>query len=443
VFPIFRNRFVKEKKMAGHQPSDRTMKPGLDFVARCVARLSSGRGGLLILAIVVGAVCAGRTQPASAGLILGGNVNERFQWATPQILEQTHTTWIRGFVPASEFLSGRRSYQSDPGLEALKRAADSGHKIILSIKWDSTGKGDFGRVPAPGSKAEAAAFDFVDRLLDATDGRLSVLVVINELLIDTLPADLMPDGTGHIPVVFFLRRLTEHIDRENRRATDGGRLPLFAGGMTRLDTPQTQQAPATRAMVRWINSDPKVTGADFHLHQPDMLTTKGALEFMHHAVPDKPLMITEMSLVFEWKAHLGDRIGASGNGRAFAARHALSPGMTVAQFLTACFQRPVPEEEWHQFLASQPWFEGHYLANVVPLLEANGVRIATYAVTWNPHPGQAPAPEPVTPKTTPWFLNQLLVPGLAYVPESVRLPENYELFADYASYQVHRSRPKQ
>jgi hypothetical protein len=427
VFPIFRNRFVKEKL-------------GLDFVARCVARSKSRRSRPLILAIAIGAACVGRVQAENARLILGGNINERFQWATPQVLEKTHTTWVRGFVPASEFLSGKRSYQSDPGLEALRRAADSGRKTVLSIKWDSTGKGNFGRVPAPDSAAETAAFNFVDRLLDATDGRLSVLVVTNELLIDTLPVDLIPNETGHIPIVFFLRRLTEHIDRENRRAVDGGRLPLFAGGMTRLDTPQTQQAPATRAVIRWINSDSKVTGADFHLHQPGMPTTESALEFMHRAVPDKPLMITEMSLVFQWKAHLRDKIGASRSGRAFAVRYTLPPAMTVAQFLTACFQRPVPEDEWHQFLASQAWFEGHYLANVVPLLQANGVQIATYAVTWNPDPGQAPAPEPVTPKTTPWFMNPLLVPGLADISGSGRLPENYQLFTDYVSYQHHRSR---
>jgi len=429
--------------MVWQQLSDQAVKPKLVFVVRRIAEWKIGGSGLFILTVALGMVWVGGACTASAGLILGGNINERFQWANSQVLEQTHTTWIRGFVPASEFLSGSRSYRFDPGLEALNRAADSGHNVILSIKWDSTGKGNFGRVPQPGSAAEAAAFNFVDRLLDATDRRLSALVVVNELLIDTLPEDLMPDGTGHIPIVFFLRRLTEHIDREGRKAADGGRLPLYAGGMTRLDTPQTQRAPATRSMIRWIDSDPKVTGADFHLHQPDMATTKRALEFMHHAVPEKPLMVTELSLVLEWKAHLGDRIGGSGSGRTFAASYSLSPGMTVAQFLTACFQHPVPAEEWHQFLASQPWFTGHYLADVIPLLEENGVRIGTYALTWNPNPSQASAPAHVTPTTTPWFLNPLLVPGLAYVPETARLPENYELFADYANYQRHRSRPKE
>ena len=96
----------------------------------------------------------------------------------------------------------------------------------------------------------------------------------------------------------------------------------------------------------------------------------------------------------------------------------------------------MPVQEWHQFLASQPWFDGHYLAHVIPLMQASGVKIATYALTWIPEP--VPNPKPVTKNTTPWFLNPLLVPGMAYVPDSTRLPENYELFADYVNYQESR-----
>lgn len=112
------------------------------------------------------------------------------------------------------------------------------------------------------------------------------------------------------------------------------------------------------------------------------------------------------------------------------------PGITVAQFLTDVFEHPVPVQEWHQFLASQPWFDGHYLAQVAPLLQANGVKVATYGLTWNPE--VVPNPQPVTANTTPWFLNPLLFPGMAYVPDSTRLPENYELFGDYVNYQESR-----
>jgi hypothetical protein len=69
------------------------------------------------------------------------------------------------------------------------------------------------------------------------------------------------------------------------------------------------------------------------------------------------------------------------------------------------------------------------------MLQANGVRIATYALTWNPHPDQVAGPATVSAGSVPWFLNQLLVPGMADVPGANRLPENYGFFADYVEYQ--------
>ncbi len=398
-----------------------------------IANLMNCRAkGVWIIALALSATVLGSAQIPQRRLALGGNTNENFEWATPQILERTHTTWVRGFFPASEFISGKRSYHDDAAIQALKRAADSGHKAILSIKWDSK-NGSFGPMPEPGSPKEEVAFDFVDQLLNSTEGRLSAVVVINELSIDTLARDLDPGADGRVPVIVFLRRLVAHIDAEDRRAADNRKLPLFAGGMTRLDLPKTQDAPATRRMIRWINEDPRLTGADFHLHQPSMLTARRALEFIHRAIPNKPLMTTEFSLVLQWKAHLADKVDSSESGQEFSNEYGLQPGITVARFLTDVFARPVPVREWHDFLASQPWFDGHYLAQIVPLLQTNGVKIATYALTWNPEP--VADPHPVSENTTPWFLNPILVPGMAYVPGADRLPENYELFRDYLSYQ--------
>jgi hypothetical protein len=113
-------------------------------------------------------------------------------------------------------------------------------------------------------------------------------------------------------VIVFLRRLTEHIALEHRTAADGSALPLFGGGLTRLDKEATQDAHATRSMIAWINSDPHITGADFHMHQPDMASTRSALEFMHSAIPNKTLMVTEMSLIWKWQAHVGMKSARAG-----------------------------------------------------------------------------------------------------------------------------------
>lgn len=364
-------------------------------------------------------------------LALGGNVNERFHWATAPVLQQTHATWLRGFIPASEFISGERSYDRDEGLTALRAAAASGHKIVLSIKWDSTGKGGFGPMPAPNSAQEAKAFAFIDHLLDATSGQVAVLVVVNELAIDTLPADLAPDASGQVPVITFLQRLTHHVAAERRKAADGEALPIFAGGMTRLDKADTQRTPATTAMIRWVNEDAAVAGCDFHLHEPDMQTSEAALAFMHRAVPAKPLMITEFSLVWKWQRHLGDALAANADGVNFAKTYNVPPGSTVAQFIASAFEHPVPEAEWQAFLLSQPWFEPHYLSDVAERMQRNGVRIATYGLTWNPKP----VSHSVSMTGTPWYLNQLLVPGMAVSPNRARLAENAGFFADFVQYQ--------
>lgn len=338
-------------------------------------------------------------------------------------------------MPASEFISGKRSYTTDSGVLTLKAAADSGRKVVMSFKWDSAGKGDFGRMPGPGSKKEAEAFAFADHLLQATSGKLTALVVVNELSIDTLPEDLAPNASGSIPVIVFLQRLTTHIAAEHLKAADGAPLPIFGGGMTRLDKLATQQSPATKAMIAFVNSDPSIAGADYHIHQPNMETTRTAVEYMHKAVPNKPLMITEMSLVWKWKAHLMDKVAAQPAGQAFVQQYSLPSTLTVAQFANLAYAHPVPESEWKQFMASQSWFDGHYLAQLMPLLQANGVKIALYALTLDPNPSRAHQPRPITDKTVPWFFNQLLMPGMAIVSNSTRFAENYELFDDYVHYQ--------
>jgi hypothetical protein len=385
-------------------------------------------------ALVVAASLTMSHAQAPKTFAFGGNVNERFHWLEPEILEQTKTTWVRGFFPASEFMTGKRSYETDSGIIALKRVADSGHKVILSIKWDCTQKGEAGRVPAPGSAGEAAWFGFADKLLKATAGKVSIVVVVNELFIDTQKADLDPGPDGQVPMVRFLKRLTAHIAAERLTSSDGKPLPIYAGGFTRLDQPRMRDDAATKQVLDWVNKDPSIAGVDFHLHQPDMKTSQEALEFMHRSVPHKPLIITEFSLVWKWKQSLGDKIGASEAGRSFAQQFSLPPEMTVAEFCDHDFDKPVSEAEWQAFLRSQPWFDANYLNEIGPLMSANGVAVATYALTLDPAQGDHGHIH-VTTDTTPWFFNDVLIPGLAISPDPKRAPENYGFFQSYVAWQ--------
>ena len=376
-----------------------------------------------------------QAQSSAPNFSLGANVNESLPWLLPNLLRQSSVTWVRGFVPASEFLDGQRSYKADPGLATLKAAARSGQKVALSIKWDSAGRGHAGPVPHPGSSQEKDWFAFTDHLLDAMSGSLSLFVLNNELYIDAKPEDLQPDSTGQVPIDRFLSRLADHVAAEHRTTADGSPLPLYVGGFTRLDHENNQTSPATTQMLAIINNNPNITGADYHLHQPDMATTLTAMEFMHRHVPSKPLMVTEFSLVWKWKAHILDPIGATDAGKQFAQKYGISPKATVLEFSNDAFAHPIPEAEWQAFLASQPWFEPHYLTSIARLMRANGIVLATYAFTLNPLITPQMPPRHLRDNEDPWYLNQLFIPGLALSPDPKRAPENYGMFDDFVSLQ--------
>jgi hypothetical protein len=222
-----------------------------------------GRGPRLLLVCLIALIAAPLVAQSPGWVQFGGNVNERSHWLEPALLDQTKTTWVRGFFPASEFMSGDRSYETDKGLLALRRAADSGHKVILSIKWDCAQNGNAGPVPAPGSAQEQAWFGFADKLAAATAGKISILVVLNELFIDTQKPDLEPGPDGQVPMVRFLRRLVDHLSAEHLVGSDGKPLPIYAGGFARLERPGIQSSVATHQMLQWINSDPHIAAPIF------------------------------------------------------------------------------------------------------------------------------------------------------------------------------------
>jgi hypothetical protein len=333
-------------------------------------------------------------------------------------------------------MRGDRSFETDAGLRALNAAAHSGRHVVLSIKWDCQNKGEDGRVPIADSPKEKQWFKFADDLLDATKGNVSILVLDNELLIDTQKADLEPGENGQIPMVAFLQRLAAHVAAEHRMAANGEPLPVFAGGWTRLDLDGQRTLPATRVSIEWVKHDPNIAGADYHLHQPDMRSSEEAMQFMHEQIPGKPLIVTEFSLVWKWKAHLDDRVAATPAGVLFARRYSLPIEMTVAEFLTGAFENHVTQAKWNDFLASQPWFESDYLEHIAPELAAHGVVVATYAFTLNPFTKAGRPGQRVDSKTAPWFLNDLFVPTLVSAPSPTHAGVNYGMFDCFVRYQI-------
>jgi hypothetical protein len=361
-------------------------------------------------------------------LELGANVNESITRLEPALLDRSHTTWVRGFLPASPFISGDRSVTNDADIKTLKQCARDGRKVILTIKWDLKLAG--WRVPAPHSGEEKKWFTWVDRLLGELDGKISLLALVNEVFIDTQPADLQPDTAGRIPMVEFLQRLAAHVAALGPKDPGGRALPLYCGGFTRLDKSEMQTNSVALALMDWCARDPQIAGVNFHLHEWNYGQFESALQFLRRRVPAKPFIVTEFSLVWNYQAHLNDRLDAGPAGQKFSAQYDLAPQLTVRDYINRCLAKPVGEKEWNDFISSRSWLDPDFLARACDLMEKSGVTVATYALSQKSSGGT----RALRPNATPWLLNPIFVPGTAYAPNTNTCAVNLAWFNEY----VHR-----
>lgn len=376
---------------------------------------------LLLAAVSVAAGAA----PASR-LELGANFNEHLHVATRPELDATGVRWVRGFLPAGEFLDGRRTLPSDAGVATFRAAAAAGRKLAITLKWDF--KRSKWRVPVPDSVEERNAFAWAIGVVRET--KPDLLLLVNEVFIDTEETDLEPGADGTIPMVRFLQRLAAHVAAANLQGPSGAALPVSCGGFTRLDRAEMRNRPATRALLPWLASTPHLTHVNFHLHHADLAQFESAAKFMRAQVPARPLVVTEFSLVWAYHAHMSDRLDIDAAGRAFTKKYRRAPEQTIAQYLSAAAREPVTEEELHAFLASRSWFDPQGLEKCCQLMEQNGVTLATYAYL-QASSGLERAKNPVGNTQPPWRLNPVFQERHAYVPGGKRAAVNLGFFATF------------
>ena len=382
------------------------------------------------LLLAAASVAAG-TAPAPR-LELGANFNEHLDVARLPALDATGVHWIRGFLPAGEFLDGRRTLQRDAGIATFRAAAASGRKLAITIKWDF--KRSKWRVPALKSEEEQRAFAWAVAVVRAT--KPDLLLLVNEIFIDTEEADLAPGADGAIPMVRFLQRLAAFIDAAGLKAPSGAPLSVSCGGFTRLDRTEIRNHPVTRALLPWLASSPHLSHVNFHLHHADLTQFESAMKFMHAQMPARPLVVTEFSLVWAYQAHMAERLGIDGAGRAFAEKYRRVPGQTVADYLSAAAREPVTEAELHAFLASRSWFDPQSLEKCCRLMEQQGVTLATYAYL-QASSGLERAKSPIGGAQPPWRLNPVFQERHACVPGGKRAATNLGFFETFVRRQSH------
>lgn len=312
---------------------------------------------------------------ATPRLELGANFNEHLTAARLPELNETGVRWIRGFLPAGEFLQGHRQLATDPGIATFRAAAATGRKLAISLKWDF--KRSKWRVPAPDTDAERAAFAWAVDSVRTT--RADLLLLVNEVFIDTEAEDLQPGADGTIPMVCFMQRLAAHVAAAKLTTPDGSPLPVSCGGFTRINTPAMQNHAATKALLPWLASTSDLTHVNFHMHQGRLEEFDAALAFMRRAVPDRRFLVTEFSLVWAFQNSLKETLGEGEAGREFARTYRRDPRETVGEYLNAAAEKPIPETELHAFLSSRAWFNPRFLEESCRMMERAGVTLATYA----------------------------------------------------------------
>lgn len=357
---------------------------------------------------------------------LGVNTNRHLCLLQREFLDRSHTIWVRGFLPATEFIGGNRKVKDDKPLAMLRAVADSGRKVILTIKWDLKKAGL--RVPEAGSAEEQKWFAWVDELLDNMAGRTAILSVTNEMYADTLPADLEPGVGGTIPYVVFQQRLVAHVFARHPKAMDSTPLPIYVGGLHAMHLPERQRLPVTLAVLDWAAHAQEVAGVDLHLHVRDGPELQEGLRFTRSAIGSKPLIVTEFSPVWRYKEKLGEVLGIDQAGRDFAGRFGLNPDMRVLDYIDHALAQPVSEEQWQAFLASRSWFDPLFISKSVGSMGRYGVIVATYDVAAGLVAGEG---RPLTMNSNPWLIHMLFVNTLATRAQDGKSPVNYGLFDDY------------
>jgi hypothetical protein len=347
------------------------------------------------------------TAPAFSQEALGVNYNQFLQSIQEQELNQVNATWLRGFLDMH--LLGDQDPSQNPNIEAILEASAHGRRTILNLKWNYHTL----PFPRPGTPAMSQELDRLNRLLPVVMGKVDILVIGNEPFIETEPSQ-----SGQPLIVFYETMANDVIRYWSSQPGAERATRLYMGAFTRLDLPQSRTL-AVQQMLRYIASQPELSGPDLHMHMPSFAANQTMLAYVLPWLrPDQKFLVTEFSLVLLWYQHLRDTVSPD-----FTSRYNLPTPLEVYQFINLALQNPMPDAEWHDFLISCPWYMAHrqFLLNAYNLFRSTGrLGVANYAMIQSWTKGQQ-----FTATTTPWALNGL------FASETVMPRENGSAFENF------------
>ncbi|MCB5907803.1 hypothetical protein [Streptomyces pinistramenti] len=329
-------------------------------------------------------------NPTAPSGVLGANFNEDPSDMRFSQLRGLSASWLRGFLPMPEADEGLPARQR--AVATLLGAGKQGYGTVLSLKFPYQGQA----LPAPGSALMDAELERVDKVARAVMGTVDILVIGNEPFLESRPADR--DGPA---VNAFYEHVARHLVAY-RKERFGARCKtrLYMGALNHLDDPG-QRTAATRRWVEFVHDTKEIEGVDIH---PHVVSIDAGQKYLDYVVPhlrdDQKFLVTEFSLVLNWREHLRDTIPVP-----FAMRYGMDPHTRVWELLKEAVRNPFPQEKWNAFLAMSPWFSAnaHFLRDQVQRFRDTGkLAVATYGVV------QADAMvRNIGPDKQPWLLNSL------------------------------------
>jgi hypothetical protein len=106
--------------------------------------------------------------------------------------------------------------------------------------------------------------DQLNRLLPVVMGKVDILVIGNEPFIET---ERSQNGQ---PLMDFYQTMANDVIGYWKSHPDAARATrLYMGAFTRLDQ-QQNRTPAAQWMLRYIASQPELSGPDLHMHMPHL-----------------------------------------------------------------------------------------------------------------------------------------------------------------------------
>jgi len=373
--------------------------------------LNSKRSKGFLLVVILWWAIAGSVFAQSMGV----NYNGVIANIDVADLDRTQTTWMRVFINYFDYKNGVLNINTNEGLAKLEAAKAAGYKVILSLKFDFTGR----NFPT-GTAAIDADLGYVSTILGRLYDDADIIVAGNEPFIESIP-----DQRDSRLVNYYKRAAIAVL---NYRSGQTRKVPIYIGAFNRLWL-TTEQTQAVNDYLTFARDNTWIAGADLHIHHDDINQITTAFNFVNSRLrTDQRMLVTEFSLMKHWKNNLDVTIPAILN-----TQYGRPANWKVYEYLNFTLNTaPVSRNEWVAFLQNSTWFENrkHYLSNAWAKFTAfPKFNVATYGMY------QTYGSAPFTINTDPWVLNPLFVNRTVVKNSSDENQFNYSFIDDFRAIQ--------